>query len=254
MAMRGDVIMTIALAVVAVTLANYEPGAIPHEVEGLQDAPIPFEGPPVLDETVLLQESAGVRVQTGVGGEVECGDGFETQSFVDANHITTTTCTAPVELDCPLNTKKSVMVDDMEDANKKVTFKCENCNPGAEAPEGCELMFACTDAHCENYCKYSSGRDATCRACPKDYTWKASVNDTINYGRIRGHDPCRRSCNECAGKDGSEYYGYCIWVAAHNHMMIKRNLKAKKLRDPTTSDDEDCAVETGNADNKGGDQ
>merc|ERR1711934_958059 len=121
--------------------------------------------------SVTLQDSAelGEQEQVRVGGEIDCGDGYATTSFTDASHITTTTCTAPVQLDCPLNTKKSVMVDDLENGNKQVTFKCENCNPGAEAPEGCELMFACTDAHCENYCKYSSGLDGTCRACPKDY-------------------------------------------------------------------------------------
>jgi len=202
-------------------------------------------------ENNALGEALGTSEQAK--GSMDCGGNFASQQFTNADHITTLTCTAPVELECPANTKKSVMVDDGEASNKRITFKCQNCNPGDAAPEGCELMFACTDAHCENYCKYSSGRDGTCRACPKDYTWKASVNDTQAYGRIRGHDPCRRACNECAGKDGSEYFGYCVWVAAHNHMMVKRNLKSKKLRSPSTKDDEDCAVETGNDDNKGGD-
>jgi len=226
-----------SFAVLALTLGAHELSSI---------SVVPLENAP--QSSTELGESLGVAA----GGGVECGGNFATQAFTDANHITTTTCSAPVELECPLNTKKSVMVDDLEDGNKKVTFKCENCNPGEEAPEGCELMFACTDAHCENYCKYSSGRDGTCRACPKDYTWKNNVNDTHTYGRIRGHDPCRRSCNECAGKDGTEYFGYCVWVAAHNHMMVKRNLKAKSLRAPSTGDDEDCAVETGNNDDKGG--
>jgi hypothetical protein len=226
-------------SVLAVGLAVYEPSATPQLDEAA--------GPVELGATKDLGESMQEGVQTG--GEIQCGEGYATSSFTDANHITETTCTAPVELDCPLNTKKSTMVDDLEQGNKQVTFKCINCNPGPEAPEGCELMFACTDAHCENYCKYSSGRDGSCRACPKDYTWKVSVNDTLNYGRIRGHDPCRQACNECAGKDGTEYYGYCIWVAAHNHMMVKRNLKTKKLRAPSTADDEDCAVETGDNNN-----
>lgn len=239
------------LAILAMAMAVYQAADV-HE--GLDQAPTFSsnggfgDGAPVLGEGLTLE----AKMTTKSGAEMECGGNFATQSFTDENHVVTTTCTAPVALECPMNTKKSVMVDDVEDGNKQVTFKCENCNPGAEAPEGCELMFACTEAHCENYCKYSSGRDSTCRACPKDYTWKANVNHTMTYGRVRGNDPCRRSCNECAGKDGTSYYGYCIWVAAHNHMMVKENTKAKSLRNPATSDDEDCAVQTGNSDSQGG--
>ena len=50
------------------------------------------------------------KMTTKSGAEMECGGNFATQSFTDENHVVTTTCTAPVALECPMNTKKSVMV------------------------------------------------------------------------------------------------------------------------------------------------